>query len=163
MLKIDSKKFHFSFFLSDRKKVNSLEEGARLYGGSTQFNDGIYSNIEGSEFIKINEDKNSISLFVPSTVNVNQQVNNSYYVKYCYNKLQLLYNNNNITYYDTTGSWWSNDKNDTVKEDITIITVDMETITENDIYNFIQLANWIKKEMSQEGVSIAINAALAII
>ena len=163
MLKINSKKFNFQFFLSNNKKVASLEEGARLYGGATQFDNGIFSNIESSEFIKINEDKNSISLFVPSTVNVNQQVNNSYYVNYCYNKLQLLYNNNNITYYDTTGSWWSNDKNDIVKEDITIITVDMETITENDIYNFIQLANWIKKEMSQEGVSIAINSALAIV
>ncbi len=163
MLKIDSKKFHFSFFLSDRKKVASLEEGARLYGGATQFEDGIYSNYQKSEFIGIYEKNNNISLFVPSTVNINQHVNNRYFINYCYNKLKSLYNNNNIKYYDTKGSWWSNDKNDIVKEDITIITVDAETITENDIYNFIQLANWIKKEMSQEGVSLTINNALAIV
>jgi len=163
MVKIDSKKFHFSFFLSDRKKVASLEEGARLYGGATQFEDGIYSNIAGGEYIRINKDKNNISLFIPSTVNIDKHINNRYYVNYCYNKIESLYNNNNIRYYDTVGSWWSNDKNDIVKEDITIITVDAETITEDDIYNFIQLANWIKKEMSQEGVSIAINTALAIV
>ena len=163
MLKINSKKFNFSFFLSDRKKVNSLEEGARLYGGATQFDDGVYSNYPKNEYIKINENKNSISLFIPSTVNIDKHINNNYYVNYCYNKIKSLYSNNNIRYYDTKGSWWSNDKNDIVKEDITIITVDAETITENDIYNFIQLANWIKKEMSQEGVSIAINTALAIV
>ena len=163
MLKIDSKKFNFSFFLSDRKKVASLEEGASLYGGSTQFDNGIYSNIAGGEYIKINENKNNISLFVPSTVNVSKYVNNSYYVNYCYNKIKSLYNNNDIKYYDTEGSWYSEDLKKVVIENITIITVELNTIAEADIYNFIQLANWIKKEMSQEGVSIAINAALAIV
>ena len=160
---INAKKFNFNFFLNNRKKVNSLEEGARLYGGATQFDDGIYSNIAGREYIKINENKNSISLFVPSTVNVNNYVDNSYYVKYCYNKIKGLYSNNNIKYYDTKGSWFSDDLQKVVIENITIITLDTETKTEKDIYNFIQLANWIKKEMHQEGVSIAINAALAIV
>ena len=160
---INSKKFNFQFFLSNNKKVASLEEGARFYGGATQFDDGIYSNIEGSEFIAINEDKNSVSLFVPSTVNVNRQVNNSNYVNYCYNKIKSLYSNNDIKYYDTKGSWFSDDLQKIVIEDITIITLELSTITEADIYNFIQLANWIKKEMQQEGVSIAINAALAIV
>ena len=163
MLKINSKQFNFQFFLSNRKKVNSLKEGAIKYGGATKFDDAIYSNIAGNEYITLNETNNIISLFVPSTANVNNYINNKYYVNYCYNKLQNLYNNNNIKYYNTKGSWWSNDKNDIVKEDITIITVNMETITENDIYNFIQLANWIKQEMSQEGVSISINSALAIV
>ena len=160
---INSKKFNFSFFLSDRKKVNSLEEGARIYGGATKFDDAIYSNIAGNEYITINENKNNISLFVPSTVNVNRQVNNSNVVTYCYNKLQLLYNNNNIKYYDTMGSWFSDDLQKVIIENITIITLELNTITEADIYNFIHLSNWIKKEMSQEGVSIAINTALAII
>ena len=160
---INSKKFNFQFFLSNNKKVTSLEEGARLYGGATQFDDGIFSNTEGNEYITINENKNNISLFVPSTVNVSRQVNNSNYVNYCYDKLQLLYNNNNIKYYNTKGSWWSDDLQKVVIENITIITLELNTITEADIYNFIQLANWIKKEMSQEGVSIAINSALAIV
>lgn len=160
---INSKNFNFSFFLSDRKKVASLEEGAILYGGATQFDNGIYSNIPGNDYININENKNSISLFVPSTVDIDKHVNNKYYVNYCYNKLQSLYTNNNIRYYDTKGSWYSDDLQKIVIENITIITLELNTITEADIYNFIQLANWIKMEMSQEGVSIAINSALAIV
>ena len=160
---INSKKFNFSFFLSDRKKVASLEEGAITYGGATQFNDGIYSNIEGNEYIKINKDKNSISLFIPSTVNVSRHINNKYYVKYCYNKIKSLYNDKNIKYYDTKGSWYSEDLNQIIIEDVTIITLETDKLTEKDIEIFIQLANWIKKEMSQEGVSIAINTALAIV
>lgn len=163
MLKIDSKKFNFSFFLSDRKKVNSLEEGAITYGGATQFENGIYSNIAGSDYIKINKDKNNISLFVPSTVNVSKYVNNSHYVNYCYNKIKILYSNNDIKYYDTKGSWFSDDLQKVVIENITIITVELNTITEADIINFIKLAAWIKQEMHQEGVSIAINTALAIV
>ena len=163
MLKINSKKFNFQFFLSNNKKVASLEEGARLYGGATQFNDGIYSNTEGNEYIRVNKDNNNISLFVPSTVDISQHVNNSYYVNYCYNKIKSLYSNNDIKYYDTTGSWYSDDLQKVVIENITIITLELNTITEADIYNFIQLANWIKQEMQQEGVSIAINAALAIV
>lgn len=163
MVKINSKKFNFSFFLSGRKKVASLEEGARLYGGSTQFDDGIYSNIEGSEYIKINENKNNISLFIPSTVEINKYINNKYYVNYCYNKIKSLYNDKNIKYYDTNGSWYSEDLNQIIIEDITIITLETDKLTEKDIKIFIQLANWIKKEMQQEGVSIAINTALAIV
>jgi len=160
---INSKKFNFSFFLSDRKKVSSLKEGAILYGGATQFDDGIYSNIPGSEYIKINKNINNISLFVPSTIDISKHIDNSYYVDYCYNKIESLYSNNNKKYYDTRGSWYSDDSQKVIIEDITIITLELNTITEADIYNFIQLANWIKKEMRQEGVSIAINTALAIV
>jgi len=143
--------------------VNSLEEGAILYGGATQFDDGIYSNYSKSEYININGNNNNISLFVPSTVNVNKHINNKYYVNYCYKRIDSLYTNNNIRYYDTKGSWYSEDLNQIIIEDITIITLETDKLTEKDIEIFIQLANWIKKEMSQEGVSIAINTALAIV
>lgn len=163
MLKIDSKKFNFSFFLSDKKKVDSLEEGAIKYGGATKFDNGVYSNYGHSDFIKINKNNNNISLFIPSTIDVNKYINNDYYVNYCYNKIKNLYGNNNIKYYDAKGSWYSEDLQKVIIEDITIITLKLNTITEADIYNFIQLANWIKQEMRQEGVSIAINTALAIV
>lgn len=163
MKKIDSKKFHFSFFLSDRKKVNSLEEGAIKYGGATRFDDGIYSNYGNSDFIKIDNNKNNISIFVPSTFNINNNIDNSYYINYAYNYIKNLYNNANIKYYDTKGSWFSEELKKVVIENITIITAELSTITEADIINFIKLAAWIKQEMSQEGVSIAMNTALAIV
>ena len=160
---INSKKFNFQFFLSDNKKVASLEEGAIKYGGATMFDDAIYSNIAGNEYITLSESNNTISLFVPSTIDVNKKADNTEQVNYCIKQLKRHYNDANIVFYDAKGSWYSEDLQKVVIENITIITVEMETITENDIYNFIQLANWIKKEMSQEGVSIAINSALAIV
>ena len=160
---INFNQFNFQFFLSNRKKVASLEKGAKLYGGATQFDDGIYSNYPKNEYIKINKNKNNISLFVPSTVNIDKHVNNSYYVNYCYNKIKSLYSSNDIKYYDTKGSWFSDDLQKVVIENITIITVELNIITETDIINFIKLATWIKQEMQQEGVSIAINTALAIV
>lgn len=160
---INSKKFNFQFFLSNRKKVKSLKAGALQYGGATKFDDAIYSNYYDNDFIEVNQNNNNISIFIPSTFNINNNIDNSYYVNYAYNYIRNLYNNANIKYYDTKGSWWSDDLQKVVIENITIITVELNTITEADIYNFIDLANWIKKEMSQEGVSIAINTALAII
>jgi len=161
--KINSNLFNFTFFLSDRKKVKSLEEGAIKYGGATKFNDGIYSNYGNSDFIKIDNSNNNISIFVPSTLNVNKHIDNSYYVNYSYNYIKKIYNKANIKYYDTVGSWFSDDLQRVVIENITIITVELNTITEADIINFIKLATWIKQEMSQEGVSITINTALAIV
>lgn len=164
-MKINTKKFNFNFFLNNRKKVNSLEEGAITYGGATMFDDGVYSNFldDNSDFIRVDNNKNNISIFVPSTSNVNEQIDNSYYIDYSYNYIEKIYNNADIKYYNTVGSWFSDDLQKVVIENITIITLELNTVTEADIYNFIQLANWIKKEMSQEGVSIAINAALAIV
>jgi hypothetical protein len=165
MLKIDSKKFNFSFVLNNRKKVASLEEGARLYGGATKFDDGVYSNFsdDNSDFIKVDNNKNNISIFIPSTLNVNEHIDNSYYVNYSYNYIKKIYNNVSVKYYNTVGSWYSEDLKKVVIENITIITLELNTITETDIINFVNLAAWIKQEMQQESVSIAINSALAIV
>ena len=61
------------------------------------------------------------------------------------------------------GSWYSDDLKKVIIEDITIITMRIDQLTERDIKIFIELANYIKQEMSQEGVSMAINTALAIV
>lgn len=161
--KINSNNFPFSFFLSNRKKVESLEAGAMKNGGATQYNNGIFSNIEGDEFININSEKNTISLFVPSTIDVNKKTDNSIMIQYIVEQLKNHYNTDNIIFYDTQGSWYSDNLDQVIIEDITIISVDMVTVTEKDINLFIQLANYIKKEMQQEGVSISINSALCIV
>lgn len=160
---IDSKKFNFNFFLSGITKVKNLTEGALKYGGATKFEHGVYSNIPGDEFIHTQKDKNQISIFIPSTTNINQKIDNKKYIEHSLNYLERFYNITKINHYNTKGSWYSEDKKDVIKEDITIMTVNTEELTEVDVKIFIELANWIKREMSQEGVSIAINSALAIV
>lgn len=163
MLKINSKKFNFSFFLSGNKKVNSLSEGAKKYGGATKYDDGIYSNVEGDEYIEILPEDNEISIFIPSTMDVKNNIDNDYYVKKSINYLERFYSlSDNLKYYDTKGSWYSENK-EVVIEDITIITLKLDQLAKTDIQIFIDLAEIIKKEMKQEGVSIAINTALAIV
>ena len=53
--------------------------------------------------------------------------------------------------------------NKVVYDNITIVSVSLNSVNENDIKNFVTLAQYIKSEMSQEGVSISINKSLAII
>ena len=162
-MKINPKLFPFSFFLSDKIKVDNLEEGAILYGGATKFDDGVYSNIQGNEYITVKESENEISIFVPSTMDIDKDVNNSEYVQYCINYLSRFYNVTNLKYYKTQGSWFSEDRNKIVYDNITIITLKKDNLTEVDINIFIELAKWIKEKMKQEGVSITINTALAIL
>lgn len=160
---IDSRKFNFSFFLSGITKVKSLKEGAEKFGGATEFDSGIYSNIPGDNFIHTNSQNNQISIFIPSTTNINQKVDNKKYIEYSLNYLERFYDITRINYYNTKGSWYSEDKKQVIEENITIITVNKEELTEVDVNIFITLANWIKREMNQEGVSISINSALAIV
>ena len=160
---INSKKFNFSFFMSDRKKVDSLQTGAIENGGATKFDDAIYSNIEGNNFIEL-KNNNEISIFIPSTMDINNKIDNKYYIKKSVNYLEKYYNiTNNLKYYKTSGSWYSDSLNKVIIEDITIITLQLIKLNETDINIFVSLANMIKKEMNQEGVSIAINKSLAII
>ena len=163
MLKININKFYFLFFLSDNKKVESLETGAKLHGGATQYNNGTYSNIEGNSDIIINNTNNKLSIFIPNTINVNTKTDNKKYIEYSTNYIQNNFNNNNIIFYNTKGSWFSEDLKKVVYDDITIISFESDTITETEINCMVKLAQYIKYAMSQEGVSININSALAII
>ena len=161
---INSTKFNFNFFLSNRKKVDSLQAGAIENGGATKFDDAIYSNIEGNNFIELKENNNQISIFIPSTMDINNKINNEYYIKKSINYLEKYYNiTNNLKYYKTSGSWFSDSLNKVIIEDITIITLQLIELNEMDINIFIALANMIKNEMNQEAVSISINESLAIV
>lgn len=160
---INSKQFNFQFFLSSRKKVKSLKVGALQHGGATKYKDGIYSNIPESDYININDKNNKISIFIPSTCDIDKQVNNNDIINYSIKYLQHCFNTNNLIYYKTKGSWYSEDLKKVIYDNITIITLDRDTITEDTIQLFIMLANYIKDKMQQEGVNIAINTALAIV
>lgn len=165
MKKIDSNKFNFSFFLSGKTKVYSLEEAAKQFGGSTKnlITGETYSNIPGNEFISINAENNRIGIFVPDTVNVNKKIDNSKILKEISNRIFTKYNINNIIFIPAIGTWYSDELNQVVFDNITIIESILNDITESDIQFFIELAEYIKTTMNQEGVSISINNSLAII
>ena len=77
-MKINSKIFkEISFFMGVSKVVNSLESGAIENGGATLMSNGqVISNIEKDNFISINKNNNVLRLFIPSTLDVNNSVDN---------------------------------------------------------------------------------------
>ena len=159
---LNSKKYNFQFFLGGNEEVKSLEEGAFKNGGATQYKDKIISNIETNEFIDI-KDRNEISIFIPSTLNVDEDIDNSIYVREIITKIADRYDINELSFYNTYGSWLNELTNTPVIEKITIVTLRTSKLTEIDLLFFIRLAQYLKNEMVQQGISLRINDSLAII
>jgi len=168
-MKINSKKFNFSYFLSDRKPVQNLDQAAREYGGATLNLDTgeQYSNIPGDEFIRLRPGRelNTLSVFVPDTYTVNQAADKELIKKVVSTVVQRIHKKYDFIAFPEKGlgSWWSEDKQEVVFDNLQIVNVYLENVTESDIEFFIGLAKYIKKEMKQEAVSIAINDALALV
>lgn len=163
-MRINSKVFDFSFFLSAKENVNSLEDGAIKNGGATIYKDGsIYSNVEGDEFISISENQNIISVFVPATIDVYTDIDNAEFVEKCINMIKKRYALDDLYIYNTKGSWYSENNQRVVVEKITVLELKLKSLTEIDIRYFMKIANMLKIEMNQEGVSLQINDSLAIV
>lgn len=157
-------RFKFSFFLPFRQKVTSLENGAMEFGGATKVKDEIYSNygFEESNTITTNEKDNELSLFVPSTLNIDKKIDNSNFVEKYLSIMSNRFDNlEAIT--NCKGSWYSSDKGQVVIEDIVIIKAYVHNANANDIMFMEELAKLVKEDMSQEGVTITINDSLAIV
>lgn len=168
-MKISSKIFNFQFFLSGKKPVENLEEAAKQYGGATmnlQTNE-LYSNVPGDEYIRVKcgKQKNTLSVFIPSTDNVNQGADPEKILKVLgkvYSKIFKRYGEI-PTIEKGLGTWYSEDLQQVVYDNLVIVSVHPDIIGEDDIRFFIKLATFIKKEMAQEAVSITINEALCLV
>lgn len=151
-------------FFSDSCEVDTLEEGAKKYGGATKLKDGIFSNFEESDELIINDDYNSISIFIPSTIHVDEPINNSKYVGKYLKKLYKKYYYADNDIFHAKGSWYNEKKDEIVYEDITIITFHFyKPLSDKIIKNFIKMALTVKEEMDQDCVSLVINENLCLI
>ena len=146
------------YYLANNKTINKedINVGATLFDGKWKTN-----HTESSE---INVQKNNkISIYVPSTIDVNK-VNSNFenLTQDTIKKLQENFNKN-VQRYSTQGAWKSENGN-IVYENINILTIEeTEENFEGTLRYFIQLANQFKKDLSQEGISIGINEGLLII
>jgi len=170
-MKIDSKKFSFSFFLSDKIKVNDLDQAARQHGGATHNIDDneMFSNVPGSEFIDIKEGElNTLAVYIPDTTSINKAISKEKHQEIVYqivHKIYDKYGSKGITpYYEKgLGSWYSEELQQVVYDNIIIASVHLEEVKPTDIRFFIGLARFIKKQMKQEAVTVVINTALGLI
>ena len=162
---INNNKFNqITFFLSGNVEVKDLRTGAIMHGGATEF-DGIpYSNIEGSSYFTVNEaEENVIRILVPTTINIDQQINNKSFVDKYLSMVKNSYNFKDIKTYNTVGSWYSEELQKVVYDYSTVIEISMKKIDENIINYFLDMGLKIKSDMTQEAVSVFINKSLAIV
>lgn len=154
-----------TFFLSDRVQVDDVEKAAIEHGGATKnlITGYAWSNIAKTDYITANNRHNTLSLFIPSTVDIDQADNNKQeqVIKYISQVLRKKYSD--IKYEQAIGTWYSNDLQKVVCEDITIVSINRPDLSIPSINEFLRLAEYIKREMSQEAVSVQINDSLALV
>ena len=152
------------FFLGGMEKVDSLEVGAQKNGGATLFKNGVFSNYDnGENNIIIDSKKNTISIIIPSTINIDKEIDNKKYVEYYSSIIKNYAKFKNVFFYNSIGSWFSDDLNKVVIEKNTIITIEVDDLTIKDIMFMINLGKIVKKDMTQEAISVIINNALCLV
>ena len=152
--------FKGSFILDSRVPVKSLEVGAKTHGGATQVGFYTYSNIDSGLPIELYEEGNIYGIIVPSTINVNEVIDNKEFVQYVNRKMNIIAD---TEIYAGAGSWYSEDLGEVIVENNKIVTM----ITDMDpsvVLQYMRLvALNLKDMMSQEGVSIIVNDGLVIV
>ena len=152
------------FFLGGIEKVDNLEIGAQKNGGATLFKEGVFSNYDnGENNIIIDSNKNTISIIIPSTIDVDKEIDNKKYVEYYSSIIKNYAKFKNVFFYNSIGSWFSDDLNKVIIEKNTIITIEVDDLTSKDIMFMINLGKIVKKDMTQEAISVIINNALCLV
>ena len=147
-----------TFYLANRIQVESLEDGAVQYGGATLINGKIYSNINESEELNLNM-KNTVGILVPSTMDININIDNKKYVEEVEAVLKDF--GKTISKFDSKGSWYS-DTEGVVVEENTIVTFESNG-NPFDLQLLKYLAEKLKSDMKQEAITIILNDGIAIV
>jgi len=104
---------------------------------------------------------NKVSVYVPSTVNVNQRINNKKQVVSIIKQMSLLFGG--ATSYECVGGWVA-DNGDIVTEKVNIVYsfCDKKSLKDN-LSKVINICQQIKKEMKQEAVTLEVNGKATFI
>lgn len=104
--------------------------------------------------------KEKVSVYIPSTFDVNQKIDNSFYVNHVLTAFSLLFGG--ASSYEAKGAWVSDEKG-LVIEDVTIVYSFTSEINDDVIEKVLDICEWIKEEMKQECVSLEVNNKLYFI
>src|SRR5690554_1087223 len=104
---------------------------------------------------------NKVSIYVPSTVNINRSINNNKQVLSIIKQMSLPFGG--ATSYKCTGGWIANN-GDIVTEQVNIVYsfCDKKSLKDN-LSKVINICQQIKKDMQQEAVTLEINGKATFI
>ena len=162
MKKMDMSKYfdmESVFCLNSKKVVENLEVGAKMYGGATKYNNICYSNYNENTNFDVKEQNNTVGIRVPSTINVNEVIDNTKFVNRTVETLEYFgFICQNL---ETEGSWMANNG------EIVIEKGNLVTFKVNEITKFVMdllkaLASELKTDMKQEGISIIVENGLIV-
>lgn len=151
-----TKIFEGCFNLSEKRIVNSLEEGAKLYGGATKIGEVIYSNYNENNEFEVKENDNTVGVIVPGTLDVDTKIDNFKFV----NRVLEMLGNRLVQNVEIQGAW-TMENGEVVIEDNNLITFTTNNLIE-DLELLKDVAAYLKEAMNQEAVSIIVNDSLAI-
>ncbi|CAG9615050.1 hypothetical protein BACCIP111899_04286 [Bacillus rhizoplanae] len=103
---------------------------------------------------------NVVKIYVPSTYNVDQPIDNTPYV----NKSLETFSNmfGGATAIEGTGAWVG-DNNQLIKEKVTIVYSFAENLNKKTINEVVEYAQSLKEEMKQSSVSLEVNGKMYFI
>lgn len=101
-----------------------------------------------------------VKIYVPSTYNVDQPIDNTPYVNKSLEEFSKMFGG--ATAIDGTGSWLSDD-DQLVTENVTIVYSFAEDLDKNKINRVVAYAKSLKDEMKQSSVSLEVNGKMYFI
>ena len=148
--------FEGTFNLSKKRIVNTLEEGAKLYGGATKMNGTIYSNYDNTDIFELNDTMNRLGVIVPGTLDVDSKIDNFKFK----NQVIKMLEGKLVEDVAVEGAW-TMENGDVVIENNNMLLFDSTNIVE-DLELLKGIAEYLKVAMSQEAISIIVNEGLVI-
>lgn len=101
-----------------------------------------------------------VKIYVPSTYNVDQPIDNTPYVNKSLEEFSKMFGGATAT--DGTGSWLSDDEQ-LVTENVTIVYSFAEDLDKKKINRVVAYAKSLKEEMKQSSVSLEVNGKMYFI
>lgn len=104
----------------------------------------------------------TIRLYVPSTVNVDTQIDTTEYVTEALKKFSQLFGG--ATRYEAKGAWFSQDRNNVVIEDIVIVESKANSASyEAGKAQIMAYAELLKEQLHQEAISVEIDGKMILV
>lgn len=104
--------------------------------------------------------KHRVAIYVPSTININEPIDNTPYVKAATEFLAKLCGG--ATAYNALGSYMLNDET-LVTESVTIVWAGCKQLTPDILNRLHSLATYLKKIMTQDSVMVEIDHEIAFV